>query len=198
MNLMEHLFVAILGACATVGGGVAAYLFMRPRKAASILDHALAWTELQRICIETVKDSDVQRVMVFMLTNGGGVPRIGSKLYATAIVSVTDQLLAHKQPEYKSLEVDMNYLEMLISAMAAGKYVMMTDAMPRGMLRDIYMNEGVKYAEIIPLLQTQDAFFYMSVASFSDIHLTGAQADIRLAVSAIKQQLQKVFGKGQK
>ena len=61
------------------------------------------------------------------------------------------------------------------------------------MLRDIYREEGVKYSEIWHLMQTDDAYFFVSFSTYTQIHLVGAQADMRIAANEIKRTLQTVY-----
>lgn len=194
MSYMEHLTIALLSSAATVGLALLAYWgLLRKKKEATPLQHAQGWADIQRICTQLVKDSDVERALVLMLTNGGGVPKLGAKLYASALVNVTQDVPSHRIPVYKQLEVDIPYIEMLLEAANRGKSMQLTEVMPRGMLRDIYKEEGVKYSEVWHLMQTDDAYFFASFSTYSETHLVGSQADMRIAVSEIKRVLAGVY-----
>ena len=94
---------------------------LRKKKEASPLQHAQGWADIQRICTQLVKESEVEQALVLMLTNGGGVPKIGAKLYVSALVNVTQDVPSHRIPIYKQLEVDMPYIEMLLAASSRGR-----------------------------------------------------------------------------
>lgn len=166
---------------------------LRKKKEASPLQHAQGWADIQRICTQVVKDSDVERALVLMLTNGGGVPKIGAKLYVSALVNVTQDVPSHRIPIYKQLEVDMPYIEMLLAASSRGRATHLTETMERCMLRDIDREEGVKYGEVWHLMQTDDAYFFVSFSTYTEIHLVCAQADMRIAANEIKRVLQTVY-----
>ena len=194
MSYMEHLTIALFSSLATVGMAWAAYWWIFGRKKdATPLQHAQGWADIQRICTQLVKDSDVERALVLMLTNGGGVPKLGAKLYASALVNVTRDVPSHRIPVYRQLEIDIPYIEMLLEAANRGKSMQLTEAMPRCMLKDIYKEEGVKYSEIWHLIQTDEAYFFASFSTYSEMHLVGAQADMRIAASEIKRALAGVY-----
>lgn len=190
---MEHLSIALFSAAATVGFALAAYRLFLKKKQADIMQHARVWTELQRVCIDLVQDSDVQRAYILMLTNGGGVPMVGRQLYVTGLVSVTNELASHKLTPVKGLEVDIPFLEMLIRARANGKCANYTEAMPCGLLKDIYNTEGIKYSEVYPIIQTNDAFFFASFSTYKADNLQSSQAQITISVNEIKKLMRTVF-----
>jgi len=194
MSYMESLSIAILSSAATTCFALMAYWgLLRKKKEASPLQHAQGWADIQRICTQVVKDSDIERALVLMLTNGGGIPKIGAKLYVSALVNVTQDVPSHRIPIYKQLEVDMPYIEMLLAASSRGRATHLTETMERCMMRDIYREEGVKYSEIWHLMQTDDAYFFVSFSTYTQIHLVGAQADMRIAANEIKRVLQTVY-----
>ena len=193
MNYMEHLSIALFSAAATVGFALAAYRLFLKKKQADIMQHARVWTELQRVCIDLVQDSAVERAYILMLTNGGGVPMVGRQLYVTGLVAVTNELAHKKLTPVRGMEVDIPYLEMLIRARANGKCANYTDAMPGGLLKDIYNAEGVKYSEVFPVIQTQDAFFFASFSTYKADNLQSSQAEMSVAVNEMRKLMRSVF-----
>ena len=194
MSYMEYLSIAMLSSAATISFALLAYWgLLRKKKEASPLQHAQGWADIQRICTQLVKGSEVERALMLMLTNGGGVPKIGAKLYVSALVNVTQDVPSHRIPIYKQLEVDMPYIEMLLAASSRGRTSQLTETMERCMLRDISREENVKYSEIWHLMQTDDAYFFVSFSTYTQIHLVGAQADMRIAANEIKRTLQTVY-----
>ncbi len=194
MSYMEHLTVALFSSAATVSIALLAYrMLLMKKKDATPLQHAQGWADIQRICTQLVKDSEVEGALILMLTNGGGKPRIGAKLYVSALVNVTQDVPSHRIPVYKQLEVDIPYIEMLLEAANRGKSMQLTDVMPRGLLRDLYREEGVKFSEVWHLMQTDEAYFFASFSTYTETHLVGAQADMRIAASEIKRVLAGVY-----
>lgn len=82
---------------------------------------------------------------------------------------------------------------MLIRARANGKCANYTDAMPGGLLKDIYNSEGVQYSEVFPIIQTQDAFFFASFSTYKADNLQSSQAQMSVAVNEMRRLLRSVF-----
>jgi hypothetical protein len=159
----------------------------------SQFDKLIAWRRVNHIVKQLLQDSEVERFLIVMITNGGGDPHPGAKLYATAVVNELDDMNQHRAKDYEMIEVDTDYIERIIRAKAIGKQVMKTAYMPDGMLKAFYETERVKYAELYYLFSTEMETFICSAATYSSEHLAGSQGDISIAISAIKKTLSTVY-----
>jgi hypothetical protein len=160
----------------------------------SMFDKLMAWRKVNHIAKHLLQESEVERFLIIMLTNGGGDPHPGAKLYATAVVNELDDMNAHRSRDYDMISVDNDYIERVIRAKAIGKQVMQPQHMPEGtLLRSFYEAEKVKYAELYYLFSTEMETFICSAATYSSEHLAGSQGDISIAISGIKKTLSTVY-----
>lgn len=194
MNMMETILAFFSGSVLSGAALWAAHrVFIAPRRQRTIAEVMRLTVEMDAIAIRVIRESDVHRCLVLFTTNGGGIPRPGSTLYATAIVNQVDEKHQSKWRKFEKLEIDMPYLKMLQKVAQQGHQVLYTESMEEGMLREIYEKTGVKYAEVHSLYQAPDAFYYASFASMKEAHLETARHDIRMAVNDFKRALREVF-----
>lgn len=105
------------------------------------------------------------RVLIFKTTNGGGLPHVGSHIYAKCLFEDFDgHYFQSVKDDYARVEADQHYEKMIIELAKFKKVEIRTEAMPPGLLRDIYEREGVGLSIVYFLHQTQNEFYYMSVA----------------------------------
>jgi len=151
------------------------------------------WIQIQNVCKDLISESVVQRCMVVKLTNGGGEPLPGKKYYATALVGEVDNVLKHHPVRYDALEVDHYYVSMVLEVKKNKRILLLVESMQFCMLRDFYKGEGVKFAEIHYLCSTQDATFFISYASYDEIHLQPAWGAMQIVASDIRKLLKKAY-----
>lgn len=120
---------------------------------------------IYQIMQKVVNETPVERFIILKAENGGGRPKVGAHLYATAVME------SHSNPEhtiidkYSKLRVDSHYIEMLSDIIAKEKVLVTTSNLPTSLLKTIYLAEAVKYSEIRLLHTTDDAIYYCSVAT---------------------------------
>jgi len=159
----------------------------------SQFDKLMAWRKVNHISKHLLQESEVERFLIVMITNGGGDPHPGAKLYATAVVNELDDMNQHRSRDYDMISVDNDYIERVIRAKAVGRQMMKTEYMPEGLLKTFYEAEKVKYAELHYLFSTERETFICSAATYSSEHLAGSQGDISIAISGIKKTLSTVY-----
>ena len=86
-----------------------------------------------------------KRVLVLCASNGGGVPRPGGKLRATVIYEVyqgdgVDPVLR----DFQEQALDEQCINLLLAVERENTATMVTEQMPRCMLKTIYLATGVK------------------------------------------------------
>lgn len=190
-TLMYVLIIALFAL--QVAANVGFWVHLKRGRANSFFDKLMAWRHVTHIAKELVQDSDVERFLVLMLTNGGGDPHPGARLYATALVNELDDTYQHKHRDYDQVEVDTDYIERVIRARASGAQRMHVSVMGDSLLKRFYDAEGVRYAELYYLFSTERETYFCSAATYSNEHLAGAQGDISLALNAIKKALSGVY-----
>ena len=151
------------------------------------------WMQIQRLCKDLISESVVQRCMVLKLTNGGGEPLPGKKYYATALVGEVDNVQTHHPVKYDAIEVDHYYVSMVSEVKKTKRMLLLVDSMQFCMLRDFYKGEGVKFSEIHYLCSTPEATFFISYASYDEIHLQPAWGAMQIVASDIRKLLKKAY-----
>lgn len=194
MNLMIYVTIsATLTLCNIVA---IAWVILRyiPRKQKTFAERQEAWHAIELRVKEVIQDSTVQRCLVIKLTNGGGEPLPGRQYYATAMVGEVDNQHGRRAVSYNAIHVDNDYLNMVFETRKKGRVFLMTDHMPAGaMLKSFYQEEGVKFAETHYLCSTPDATYFMSFATYDEIHLQPSWGAILRCVSDVRRTLKKAF-----
>lgn len=174
--------------------GVAWVMFhYLPRQARSFAERHEVWHEIERTCKGLISESTVQRVLVLKLTNGGGEPVPGKTYYSTAMVGEVDSVYKHKPIHYDAIQIDNEYIAMVAKARVEKRVQMLVDVMPHCILKDFYRGEGVKFSEAHYLCSTPDATYFMTFASFDEIHLQPSWGAIQRGVSDVRRLLKKAY-----
>lgn len=193
---MQQIISFIIGGTITAAGVIAYMHLMRIRKEKGVYAHMSAAVRLNELAQELVRTANgVEHCLVLCLSNGGNKPRVGGTFFATALVNQVSEQHDNKHRSYEKILVDTDYIQRLVNACAIGVQVMHVGAMSDGLLRTLYEQEGVRYAELYYLHATDDAFFYCTFATYSAEHLQGARGDIAVTVNAFREVLKKVFGR---
>lgn len=148
---------------------------------------------LERTSRILFKRTKAVRVLVFVAINGKVEPKKVYALYGEKIVNV------QVDEEYKGVEIDKPYVEMLHDLERKGQMLIDVMKMPKCMLKDIYFKEEItfsylKFIKRYHLTEEDDAIVYMSIATdddkgFDSIELT----DIDIIVSSrIKPVMDKI------
>lgn len=138
------------------------------------------------------KKSFVDRVLLLVGHNGGGIPTAGGEYtvrvfygYSSRRPSQHDPLDMYSRP----LVVDEFYIRMLQDVLRTGRVVNTTVEMPGdAMLRRYYETEGVVQAAIYFLKIAENNLFYLSVGSYSQAFTTVELAQIELAVTQLRSR----------
>jgi len=153
-------------------------------------------TEMQYILDRVVSNTSVDRFLVLKTENGGGKPRLGSHLYASVMYESVAKKLKSVKDDYQRLLVDEIYVKMLSDIGLAIPNKLKVSDMREGILRSIYEVEGITYSEVHYVGETDDAFFYLSVASGEEGNTFDKPMDrveIEIAISKIRNIFEDVI-----
>ncbi len=193
MSIMVYILISI----AITICNVAAFAYMVhryiPRQMRTFAERQERWHEIEAACNDLIAGSTVERALVLKLTNGGGEPTVGTTYYATAMVSATENVRNHKATDYTRLEVDDAYVAMVVGLKKVRRMMLLVETMPHSLLRDIYNSEHIKFAEVHYLCSTQDATYYCSFATYSEVHLQPSWGLMLRTVSDIKGMLREAY-----
>ena len=117
----------------------------------------------------------IERVLLLEISNGGSRPKPGGRVYANAVEIKLDKHHTKFSREellnrYKGVELDENYIYMVIESENKGVYKFHTEQEREGLLKSLYINEGIKYSEIyhIHTDAKKDKMFILSVSTHKD------------------------------
>lgn len=144
--------------------------------------------------IETIKNvAPICRVFLLKGSNGGGLPIPGNEFYAHGVhqsVKGTNDTLY----KYIKVLVDAQYINMLLGIIKNKKISYIIDTMPEGLLKNIYISEGIKKSDIYFIgykgIDPSEKFemIYISVSAPDIINYTlQEQLTIDLAIDKIRQ-----------
>lgn len=192
-TLTEQVLIAIIGAIAASAASVLAFLkwllpWAMSRRNDPVARGLYRLAEAYR-AMAAMRQAGADRVMLFGAHNSGGVPRIGSPLYASAIHKSVDDVNLARVQDYRNVSVDAAYVEMLIAMYSAGRYHFRTLDHAPCLLRDFYEIEGVTDSYLYFLGIRENQFLYLSAAKYGGEFSMGELAKMKLQVDHIRLQL---------
>jgi len=150
---------------------------------------------LQRIytTMARIQSDFASRVIIFSGHDAGGLPRVGSGFWVSALHWVEHHRNAQTNfADYENISVDLQYISMLIDAHGMGQVFLKVSEMPPSLLRSYYMAEGVAESLIVFLGIRENAMFYMSIARYNNEATFSSMdlAKIKLACQPILNEFQ--------
>lgn len=141
------------------------------------------------------QSSNIDRILILKTTNGGGRPKLGNKIYATALYQEVREPLKITKESYQKLLVDSHYVKMLAKSEAShGVRLLVRDMPYDSLLKNIYEVEGITYSEIYHLQNTKNSFYFMSISTHggSNFDSKETRLAINLGVNAIRNIMAQV------
>lgn len=131
------------------------------------------------------------RALILFTENSGGLPTLGSQLYVSIIYESTDSEMESIKDDIQHLLTDEAYDNMLSTLVEQGEFGSNTKDLECGMLKSYYESSDVAQTYIVPILQTETKFYYMSV-SWTDesVNPSNLKIHIKSAANNIRQLLQ--------
>lgn len=117
--------------------------------------------------------TNVDRVLLLEVSNSGNIPKAGEKIYSRAIEVKLDDV-SMRLPilsNYEQIRVDQAYIHMVIEAKETqDSYKFDVETHPDCLLKRIYEQEGVKYAEVYHVHSDTNKWkqFIVSVSTFNE------------------------------
>jgi len=116
-----------------------------------------------------IQNDFASRVIIFSGHNSGGLPRVGSGFWVSALHWVEHpRNHATNFSDYENVSVDLQYINMLLAAQKEATVFLKVSEMPPSLLKSFYEAEGVAESLIVFLGIREKSMFYMSVARYSD------------------------------
>lgn len=141
---------------------------------------------------KVLETTDVERMLILKAHNGGGLIRPSTPLYVSVLYEDYDNPFTSVKETYQKYMIDEHYLRTLNDLCMDKKVVVVTEALPASMLKDIYQGEGVEYSEIHLLGQDRKNLYFCSVASSKKENLVSSPKQklaIETAVNTIRNSI---------
>lgn len=170
------------------------YLWTSKDKQVSIQETIKHMTDIYNTMHEVVSKTQAHRFMIFKAENGGGIPRLGSPLFVSAVMAVLDAPF-HTIEKYQRLRVDADYTKMLSDLLLYNHVRYKVVEMPSSLLKTIYEDSNVQESNLYLLHTTKDAIYYCSIATHEDSQCCKEDdyLHMQIAVSKISDLLSKVI-----
>ena len=193
----DNITSIIVAIIAALGGvtGQRVFDYWKAKKQDKLKDSAVHglthMAEVYRAMERIITVTSVERFVIFKGSNGGGVPRPGQPFYASAVHEKhKDEHHERLVEKYKRIEVDANYIQMLLETISTGRKSLDVDKMEPGLLRSIYRSEGIQHSECYFLGKTEKEVYYCTLATTKDKQRftgDGDRVEIDLAISRIRE-----------
>jgi len=200
-NIIENIFKLI-------GGALGVKLFdywierYRENKEKKQTDVILAnlkdISDMNVIMSDVVNKTTATRFLIFRGHDSGNVPNPKHPYYTKCLWQQTkdgSELLKLRNM-YESIQVDVPYINMMIQVLVNGFVKLSVDKMEDSILKNLYLDEGVKYSEVYFLAQEKSNYIYycsvdtnLANTDFSDKH---ERVEIDLAVNRLRQIFKKI------
>lgn len=144
--------------------------------------------------IAGIQEIGAHRVILWAGHNSGGIPRPNSPFYASALHWAIDRKFQGRMGDYQNLQVDLDYITMLLALQREGHVRVYPAKMTTCMLKDCYAAEGVSDSVLLFLGVVENKFLYLSAAKyegeFSDLDIVR----IRMKSQVIANEIRGVKG----
>lgn len=186
-TLYEALAIIIPGAMASIFGFVKWYLPWRRRSKTErkSVRELRAIQKIYSIMHECIVETAAERVIIFAGHDSGNLPKAGSPFFISSIywkvrhdscnhnVCIDTQELDIKThqdiADYKEVNADEHYIEMLLNIIEKGTTRIDVDSLPEdSILSSYYKMEGVTDSIVIYLGHNTNNLIYMSIATFAE------------------------------
>lgn len=146
-----------------------------------------------RIMNNVLRNTNAERFLIYESRNGNGLPSLSTQLHISVMYEdYTDPFQSVKN-SYQKLEADRAMIETLKQVYDSGDVIYFTADMPDGMLKEMYINQGVSWAYIFRIGQGHRAFYFGSIVTSKNE--SPFQADSGVNTSVIRLAVNELRGK---
>ena len=132
---------------------------------------------------KVLMSSNVERILILKVENGGGKPKVGAHIYASAIMEVQKDPRITVLDNYQRLRADAGYVELLADLLTKEHVIINVSELPDCLLKTIYKAENIKYSEVYYLHATDEAIYYCSFATSQDEQFNDAKTQLAIEVA---------------
>jgi len=161
-------------------------------------------TEKCEILIKSLtkaKEDFADRVYIFRAHDSGGKPTLGKPYYINVVDCSYRDEEKNKSKRYNNIDVDSSYRHMINELIDKNNVELYTSSMEEGLLKRIYLDEGVVYGKVYQLAITKTDFYFMSITWFEE-SLEDNEKSISenklLAADLVANQIKTIYKKHHK
>lgn len=114
---------------------------------------------------ESYQHLNIQRAVIIKSHNDGEDIMPLSYKYMSVIYEDYRRPFRMIRDKYRGIAVDNEYVIMISEIYKKKMITIETEDMPAGMVKDIFMAEGIKYAQMFFLKHTKKGFWYISIST---------------------------------
>jgi hypothetical protein len=137
-----------------------------------------------------LRETSVERFLIFKAHNGGGIIKPTGELYVSTLYEEFTEPFYAVKWKYQKLEVDKEYVKMLLNLIQDKVLQCKTSDLKDSMLKGLYENDGVVESKIYYLGQDKKAVYFCSCSTSTEWNPTQAEnSTLDVAISTIKQNI---------
>jgi hypothetical protein len=149
--------------------------------------------DVQSVINRVIDETGIQRVLIMKTENGGGKPRLGAHLYTSIMYEAFKSPLYSTKNDYQRMLVDDIYVKMLSDIGPTTHNNLSVVKMKDGLLKRVYLRDGVKYSEVYYITETDDAFIYMTFSTTDENERFDDPND-RVEIDISVSKIRNLFG----
>lgn len=104
---------------------------------------------------EIVRNTIAERILIFMTHNDGQEITPARKIYSSVLYEVILKPFISVKSKYQHLLLDGPYVKMIVNVLVNGSINLKTDNLEEGMIKAFFEHEGVKYATVYYLTDSE-------------------------------------------
>ena len=122
--------------------------------------------------VEFAQRHGAMRIVLLKAHNGGGLPKLGSPLYATVVFEHVDGVdVEPVLDNWQKRQVDYHYVETLCE-LVQNKVMIVSPESVKGLLRTIYISASVGSSLLCHVGEIDENYYYISCNFAHDVEMT--------------------------
>lgn len=196
---MENQIIWLLIGMIVSGMMTLTYMLLEQRQKKPFTLSLEKRAEVYEIMNRVMQHTAVKRFLILKAENGGGRPAIDAKLYISTIYEDFRHPFTSVKTKYQRVITDAELNKLLITISREGHKNIETKMLQRSLLKTIYETDGVAFAQVFYLTETDRHFVYCSIATDEKGALEMAdmrqQLFIQLEINRLQDFLNKITKK---
>lgn len=147
-----------------------------------------SYQQIYRLLNEITTKTSASRAVIIAAHNGGDQPSIFSPLYTTVLYEANDELPTITERWHRQL-IDKPYLAIIDKVLQKDDFLVVTEDLEPGILRNLYKAEGIDHSQVIYLTYStkKESLLYLSLNFTHENSTTHKEKNvIRSCVTDIK------------